>query len=191
MKLSVKDWLESDQDYWTGAKLYEKLGHDSGLKTLLTFGESQFTKEKLLKALQGIQTIVENPKDEKEVGRYKGLPEKLYKTVVKLLKERDMLRNQLWHLPSKTDRYKVAIKIKTTQRRIQNIYHTKQDKEHVREVNYELKGNCLELATKLMSNRAYCSRYGKNKGKFLEVNRRLSENKQIEEILKSFTYGEA
>jgi hypothetical protein len=190
MKLSVKDWLESDQDYWTGAKLYEKLGHDSGLKTLLSFGESQFTKDKLLKALQELQSIVENPKDEEEVGRYKGLPEKLYKKVVKLLKERDMLRSQLWHLPSKSDRYTVAIKIKTIQRRIQNIYRTKQDKEHVREVDYEIKGNGLELATKLMSNRAYCSRYQNNKGKAVEVNRRLQENKKIEEILKSFIYGE-
>ncbi|MDB5268051.1 MAG: hypothetical protein JWP58_1091, partial [Hymenobacter sp.] len=48
----IREWLESGQDYAQGVGLYEKHGRSAVLRSTLAFGETDFTKGKLVHALQ-------------------------------------------------------------------------------------------------------------------------------------------
>jgi hypothetical protein len=54
----IREWLESGQDYAQGVALYEAHGRSAVVRSTLAFGETEFTKAKLLKALQALVPAV-------------------------------------------------------------------------------------------------------------------------------------
>lgn len=48
----IREWLESGQDYAQGVALYEAHGRSAVLRSTLAFGETEFTRSKLVHALQ-------------------------------------------------------------------------------------------------------------------------------------------
>jgi hypothetical protein len=48
----IQEWLESGQDYAQGVALYEAHGRSAVLRSTLAFGETDFTRGKLVHALQ-------------------------------------------------------------------------------------------------------------------------------------------
>lgn len=48
----IQEWLESGQDYAQGVALYEQHGRSAVVRSTLAFGETDFTRGKLLHALQ-------------------------------------------------------------------------------------------------------------------------------------------
>ena len=48
----IREWLESGQDYAQGVALYEKHGRSAVVRSTLGFGETEFTRAKLVHVLQ-------------------------------------------------------------------------------------------------------------------------------------------
>ncbi|GAB3743067.1 hypothetical protein GCM10027594_22360 [Hymenobacter agri] len=54
----IQEWLESGQDYAQGVALYEAHGRSAVLRSTLAFGETEFTRAKLVHALQQLVDAV-------------------------------------------------------------------------------------------------------------------------------------
>lgn len=51
---SIKEWLNGSRNYHQGAALYDAYGDDVLLKQMFAQGESEYRKERLLKALRAL-----------------------------------------------------------------------------------------------------------------------------------------
>jgi hypothetical protein len=57
---AIREWLESGQDYAQGVALYEKHGRSAVVRKVLAFGETEFTRGKLLQELTKMAGISPN-----------------------------------------------------------------------------------------------------------------------------------
>lgn len=173
----LAQWLEGSQDYEEGVALYQRLGHDTTLKKVLAMGKSSFTANKLLAAI----TELHQSYGEKMADVVECKPQETSEELRTLYRERSMLHNQLFVLPSQSDRKRVAFKILSLTDKIERILY--QGEEEAPAAPAALPKDRAAMMRLLTNNRAYISKNKHRDNKKGECQRRMEQNQEIEKLI--------
>lgn len=114
----IEKWLETPTDYSAGLDLYVKYGTDETLKKILSFGETQFNRDKLYDGLEAIakESQVPQPAKPKERPQATDLPPELaerYEQSMEWYKRLATLKANLKYLKDPEERRKTCLYIAT------------------------------------------------------------------------------
>lgn len=178
----VEDWINGERNFNKGVDLYLSLGTDNALKSLLKLGKNSFTEKKLLDGM----TALSPPEPEPEPVK-KQLPDK----VRGWLKEREIYHNNLFYTPSLSDRKKLCFAILAIGKKLDRYFDDQVIDEELPPPSPtdDLPVNAWDMHVAFGNNRSYITKNKKVAEKAGEVKRRESQNKIIEERMKSLNYG--
>lgn len=178
----IANWINGDQDYDEGCALYMQHGTDSAVKSLLKLGKSSFTEKKLL---QGLTALVPQALEPKTV--QKDFPDQIRK----LMNERQLCHNNLFHTPSLSDRKMLAFRILSIGKKLDKYFNNQElpKDEQPPDPDTLIPASAWEMHQLFNNNRSYITKNKKAVDKKGEIATRSQQNNTIEARLKEMTYG--
>ena len=179
---AIDSWFRNGCPYLQGVELYKQYGSNAGLKTILGFGPNQYNRARLKEAMASLMESVPPTTVPKQI------TEKDHDEIQHLYRERASMHAQLEHIPSTTDRAKVAFRILAITDRIEKILGVKKDDTtglpaRPAPTAKALPTDPIKLLRQRDNNRAYISKNKEKANKQGEVQRRLAENEEIEKLI--------
>ncbi|MDJ1472841.1 hypothetical protein [Xanthocytophaga flava] len=131
--MSIQQWLIGGQDYKAGVELYQKFGNSSVWKNILSQGETEYNRDKLLSLLTDLskenhaEKLASKPVAAPKPEVYKPAPEpgslldQVKSEWLPLYKRMSFLHTQLTHLPAK-ERGEIAFEILRLDKEVNQIW---------------------------------------------------------------------
>lgn len=183
--MSIKEWLESDQEYNQGVQLYEEHGENATLKSFFRIRKTSYSEKKLLEGLQAIADKEAPEKEEKEP--------KLPAKVLELIRLRSVLHNNLVNTSTTAmkNRHELCRRIVNITKKLDRWYKHQElpGDDDQPDPAQELPANGWELHGLFCNNRSYIAKNKKSEDKQGEVQNREQQNALIESRLKEMNYG--
>jgi hypothetical protein len=180
----IKEWISNAQDFEQGVSLYDKHGSDNAIKSLLKLGKNSFTEKKLLQAMEALSPSEPEPQQTKQT---KQLPDK----VRDWMKKREVYHNNLFHTPSLSDRKKLCFAILAIGRKLDKYFNDGIIEVEAAPAQPEdnIPTSAWDMHVLFGNNRSYITKNKKVAERVGEVKRRNTQNKLIEERLRTLEYG--
>ncbi|MDJ1480279.1 hypothetical protein QNI16_07270 [Cytophagaceae bacterium YF14B1] len=126
--MTIQQWLIGTQDYKAGVELYQKFGKSAVWKNILSQGETEYNRDKLLSLLTELAgELASKPVAAPKLEVHRPAPEpgslldKVKSEWVPLYKRMSFLHTQLTHLPAK-ERGELAFEILSLDKQINQIW---------------------------------------------------------------------